>query len=641
MFDYIRTHQRLMQFVLLLIIFPSFVVGGVVGFSGFGSQKNEVAHVGSVSISSDEFDKAVRDQLDRLKQAYGQNFDAQLLNTPEARQNILDDLISRKALIAETAAHKLTVSDQSMQQNILETPGLKKADNSFDNERYRSLLAMQGMTPAMYESQLRQDLVLQQLISSVQATAITSKTVAERIALISEQEREVQALGFKAKDFAAQVKITDDMLRAYYTKNIAQFEIPEMLNAEYVTLSNDVLAQQVGVSDAEVQAHYDQNKKSYTTDELRRASHILLGMTKDTPEKEKQAVKAKADSLLAQVRKDPTQFAQLAKENSQDPGSKDKGGDLDFFKRGAMTKAFDDAVFKLKQGEISALVETEYGLHIIQLTDVKPSTAKSLDEVKADLTAEIKKQKASKAYAEAEETFSNTVYEQSESLQAVADKLKLKVEKIANLQRKPMPGAPATMIANNPKFLTAIFSDDSLKKKHNTEAISIAPNVMVSGRVVDYKPASKRPFDEVKAMIQEIVLQTESLALAKKAGESKLAALRAKDDASGFAEMKIVSRSKKPEVPNEAFMAIVKADVQKLPAYVGVEIPSVGYEVYRIAKVNAGTPDLARRAGEAKQLDGTVAQQDVYSYLEALKIKGKVKINQAALTAKSNANAPQ
>lgn len=641
MFDYIRTHQRLMQFVLLLIIFPSFVVGGVVGFSGFGSQKNEVASVASVSISSDEFDKAVRDQLDRLKQAYGQDFDAQLLNTPEARQNILDDLIARKALIAETAAQKLTVSDKAMQQNILETPGLKKADNTFDNDRYRSLLAMQGMTPAMYEAQLRQDLVLQQLVSAVQGTSIISKTVAERIALISEQEREVQALGFKAKDFASQVKITDEMLRAYYTKNTAQFEIPEMLNAEYVMLSNDVLAQQVVVTDAEVQAHYEQNKKSYTTDELRRASHILLGMTKDTPEKEKQAVKAKAESLLAQVRKDASLFAQLAKEHSQDPGSKDKGGDLDFFKRGAMTKAFDDSVFKLKQGEISGLVETEYGLHIIQLTDVKPSVAKSLDEVKADLTAEIKKQKASKAYAEAEETFSNTVYEQSDSLQAVADKLKLKVEKIANLQRKPMPGAPATMIANNPKFLTAIYSDESLKKKHNTEAISIAPNVMVSGRVVDYKPASKRPFEEVKAMIQEIVLQTESLALAKKAGESKLAALRAKDDASDFAEMKIVSRSKKPEVPNEAFMAIVKADVQKLPAFVGVEIPNVGYEVYRIAKVNVGTPDLARRAGEAKQLDNSVAQQDVYSYLEALKIKGKVKINQAALNAKSSANAPQ
>lgn len=641
MFDYIRTHQRLMQFVLLLIIFPSFVVGGVVGFSGFGSQKNEVAQVASISISSDEFDKALRDQLDRLKQAYGQDFDAQLLNTPEARQNILDDLIARKALIAETATHKLTVSDKAMQQNILDTPGLKKADDTFDNERYRSLLAMQGMTPAMYEAQLRQDLVLQQLVGSVQATSITSKTVAERIALISEQEREVQALSFNAKEFAAQVKLTDEMLRAYYAKNSAQFEIPELLNAEYVMLSNDVLAQQVVVTDAEVQAHYEQNKKSYTTDELRRASHILLGMTKETPEKEKQAVKAKAESLLAQVRKDPAQFAQLAKEHSQDPGSKDKGGDLDFFKRGAMTKAFDDAVFKLKQGEISGLVETEYGVHIIQLTEIKASVAKSLDEVKADLTADIKKQKASKAYAEAEETFSNTVYEQSDSLQAVADKLKLKVEKIANLQRKPMPGAPATMIANNPKFLNAIYSDDSLKKKHNTEAISIAPNVMVSGRVVDYKPASKRPFEEVKAAIQEIVLRTESLALAKKAGESKLAALRAKDDAAGFADMKMVSRSKKPDVPNEAFMAIVKADVQKLPAFVGVEIPNVGYEVYRIAKVNAGTPDLARRAGETKQLENTIAQQDVYSYLEALKIKGKVKINQAALNAKTNANAPQ
>jgi peptidyl-prolyl cis-trans isomerase D len=641
MFEYIRTHKRIMQGVLLVIIFPSFALFGVDSFMQSRDANQSVATVAGQTISQQEFDQAMRSQLDRLKQAYGPEFDAQMLNTPEARQGILDDLIARKAMNVETVKNKLTITDQSLQQNILETAGLKKPDNTFDTDRYKSLLAMQGMTPAMYEASLRQDLALQQLVNSVQNSAINSKTVAERIAMISEQEREVQALSFKAKDYVADVKITDEILRAYYNKNTTQFEIPELVNAEYVVLSNEALAEQITVADADVLAHYEQNKKNYTTDEQRRASHILLNLKKDATADDIKAVKEKAAGLLAQVRKSPEQFAKLAKENSQDLGSAERGGDLDYFSRGAMVKAFDEVAFKLKQGEISDLVQSEFGIHIIQLTAVKPVAIKPLEEVKAQLVADIKKQKAAKAYAEASEAFTNMAYEQPDSLKPIAEKLKLKIEQVSNLQRQSMPGAPATMIANNPKFLKAIFAEDSLKKKHNTEATEIAPNTLVAGRVVDYKPASKRPFEEVKAVIQAKIVQTESLALAKKAGEAKLQALKTVDNVSGFAETKTVSRLKKPELSNEAFLAVVKADVQKLPAFVGVEVAGQGYEVYRISKVTQGTPDPARRLSEAKQVENSVAQQDVYSYVEALKQKAKVTVNRAALASKSNLNAAQ
>ncbi len=641
MFEYIRTHKRIMQGVLLVIIFPSFALFGVDSFMRSRDASSSVATVAGQAISQQEFDQAVRSQLDRLKQAYGPEFDAQMLNTQEARQGILDDLISRKAMSAEAVKNKLTVTDQALQQNILETPGLKKPDNSFDVDRYKSLLAMQGMTPTMYEANLRQDLALQQLLNSVQNSAISSKSVAERIALISEQEREIQSLSFKAKDFVADVKITDAILRAYYDKNTAQFEIPELVNAEYVVLSNDALAEQIVVADVEVQAHYEQNKKNYTTDEQRRASHILLNLKSDASADEVKAVKEKASALLAQVRKNPDQFAKLAKENSQDVGSGERGGDLDYFARGAMVKPFDEAAFKLKQGEISELVQSVFGIHIIQLTAFKPVTIKPLDEVKAQLVADIKKQKAAKAYAEAAEAFTNMVDEQPDSLKPIAEKLKLKIEQLTNLQRQAMPGAPATMIASNPKFLKAIFSDDSLKKKRNTEATEIAPSTLVSGRVVEYKPASKRPFDEVKAVIQAKIIQTESLALAKKAGEAKLLALKTTDNASGFADTKTVSRLKKPELSNEAILAVVKADVQKLPAYVGVELAGQGYDVYRISKVSQASPDPARRLSEAKQVENAIAQQEVFSYVEALKKKAKVTVNQAALSAKSSQNAAQ
>ena len=639
MFEYIRTHKRIMQGVLLVIIFPSFALFGVDSFLNSRDANTSVATVAGQAISQQEFDQAMRNQLDRLKQAYGQDFDAQMLNTPEARQGVLDDLIARKALTTEAVKGQLTVTEPVLQKAILEAMGLKEGDN-FDKERYKSLLAMQGMTGQQYDAIMRQDLTVQQLVGAVQNTAIGSKAVAERIALISEQERDVQALNFKAKDFAADVKVTEEMMRAFYDKNAKQFEIPELVNAEYVVLSKEILAAQLEVADAEVKAHYEQNKNNYTTSEQRRASHILLNLKKDAPEAEVKAVKAKAESLLAQVRKDPTQFAKLAKENSQDPGSAERGGDLDFFGRGAMVKAFDEEAFKLKEGEISGLVQTDYGIHIIQLTAIKPAAIKSFEDVKAQLVTDIKNQKAGKAYAEAAETFTNTVYEQADSLKPVADKLKLKIEKVSNLNRQPIPSMPATMIANNPKFLTAIFSEDSLKKKNNIEAIEVAPSTLVSARVVEYKPASKRPFDEVKAVIQSRVLEIESLALAKKNGEAKLQALKAADNSAGFSEVKSVSRLKRAELSNDALIAIVKADVQKLPAFIGVDVPGVGYDVYRISKVSAGVPDPARRAGEARQLENSVAQQDVYSYIEALKKKSKVEINKSALNSKAATNAP-
>ncbi len=639
MFDFIRTHQRIMQFVLLLIIFPSFVVGGVIGFSSFNTSQSEVAKVGSEAIPMEEFNQALRNQLDRLKQAYGPEFDSQLLNTPEMRKGILDDLISRKVISMETKKSSLVVTDETLQKNILEIPGLKKPDDSFDKDRYKSLLAMQGLTPAAYEASLRQDLATQQLVNAIQNSAITPKAIAERVALISEQERDVQAISFKAKDFISEVKITDAMMRAFYDKNAAQFEVPESLSAEYVVLSAEALAEQISVTEAEIAAHYEQNKKSYTTEEQRRASHILLNLKKDAGEAEKKAVQAKAEALLADIRKAPDQFAKLAKDNSQDPGSAQQGGDLGFFRRGAMVKAFDDTVFKLKENEISGLVQSEYGIHIIQLTAIKPAAIKPLDEVKGQLTADIKKQKAAKAFAEAAEAFTNLV-EQSDTLQVVADKLKLKLEKVSGIGRESNPALPASLVTNNPKFLKAVYSDESLKKKHNIDPTEVAASTLVSARVLDYKPKSKRAFEEVKAGIQVQLVQVESLALAKKAGDAKIAALKLADSNAGFSEVKTVSRAKKADVAPEAFAAVMKADVQKLPAFIGVETPGVGYEVYRISKVSAGTPDLLRRANEAKQLENAIAQQEVFSYIEALKQRAKVVVNQTVLNSKASADAP-
>ncbi|MDQ9170586.1 SurA N-terminal domain-containing protein [Oxalobacteraceae bacterium R-40] len=627
MFEFIRTHQRLMQFLLLLFILPSFAFFGLEGYSRFRDDGNVVAKVGGQPITQQELDAAQRQQMDRLRQMFGDQFDAKMFDTPEAKKEVLDGLIAQRALAAEVKQNNIVVSDQALQQTILDIPGLKTPDGKFDSERYKSLLAAQGMTPAMFEARLRQDMALQQLGDTVQATAFAPKFIAARLSEFNEQEREVQEMLFKASDYAAQVKVTDDMLKAYYDKNGEQFEIPEQVKAEYVLLNSEAVAAQITVSDADIKSYYDQNAQRYATQEQRRASHILIPVNKNASDADKTAAKSKAEQILAQARKNPADFAKLAKENSQDPGSAERGGDLGFFGKGMMVKPFEDAAFSMKQGEISNLVQSDFGYHIIQLTGIKPASQKSLDEVRNEIAAEIKKQLAAKKFTELAEVFNNMVYEQPDSLKPVADKLNLKISVADNITRKGNPALPPNAPVNHPKFVQALFSDDVLKNKHNTEAIEVEKNTLVAGRVAEHKPKAKKPFEEVKAAIRERVVQAEADALAKKAGEAKLAQLKANPDAAGFAAPKTVSRAKNPGLNSQAFMAVMKADAGKLPAYVGVDLPKQGYAIYRINKVSQpSTVDTARRQTEQQQIAGALAQQETFAYIESLKNKAKVEI---------------
>ncbi|MDO8306628.1 SurA N-terminal domain-containing protein [Herminiimonas sp.] len=626
MFDFIRTHRRLMQFLLLLIILPSFAFVGLESYTRMGDASNTVAKVDGQAITQPEWDAAQRDQMERFRQMFGEQFDAKMFDTPEAKQEILNNLIAQRVLAAEAKRNKLSVSDQTLQQTIINLGGLKTADGQFDVERYKAILAAQGMTPAMYESRLRQDLTMQQVNAAIQTTSFAPDTLAKRLSELGEQEREVQQLLFKASDYVAQVKLSDEMLKSYYEKS-SQFDVPEQVKAEYVVLTADALAAQINVSDADIKSYYEQNTKQYGAEEQRRASHILIGVNKDASDADKAAAKAKAEQLLASLRKNPQEFAKLAKENSADTGSAERGGDLDFFGKGMMVKPFEDAAFKLKQGELSDLVQSDYGFHIIKLTAIKPAAVKALDEVKGEIASAIRKQLVTKKYTETADVFSNTVYEQADSLKAVADKLKLKIETTGNLSRQANPAVAPTAPFNNQKFLTALFSEESLKNKRNTEAVEVAPNTLIAGRVVEYKAASKRPYAEVKALVQAQVVQVEAAALAKKAGEAKLAALKTKDDAAGFLATQTVSRAKSQGLNPAVFLAVMKADTSKLPAYAGVDLPGQGYSVLRVLRVLQPTAvDSAKRQAERQQINAALAQQETFAYIEALKQKAKVKI---------------
>ena len=635
MFDFVRNNKRVMQGALLLLIVPSFVLVGLESYQDRGSANEGVATVAGQKVTQQEWDDAQRRQIDRARQMMGEQFDQKLFETPEAKQAVLNNLVAERAINAEINRNHMTVSDQSLMKTLLQIPGFRKPDGSLDGDAYKAFAASQGMTRPMFEQRLARDLAAQQVSNAIQATAFAPRSVTARLSNINDQEREVQELIFPITNFLPQVKVTDEMVKAYYDKNAALFQIPEQVKAEYVVFDQAVVESQVQVSDAEVAEYYNKNLKAYTTPEQRTASHILFTVARDAKPADEAAAKAKAEAALAEVRKNPANFAAVAKAQSQDPGSAQAGGDLGVVEKGLFVKPVEDAIYALKEGEIGNLVKSEFGWHVIKVTSVKPATQKPLEAAKDEIVADLKKQKMSKKYSELAETFGNTVYEQSDSLKPVADKLGLKIQTVDNLTRKPNPALGDSPV-NNEKFLTALFSVDAVKNKRNTEAVEVAPSVLVSGRVLEFRPAAKRPLAEVEAQIRQRVTIEEAARLARAAGEQKLAAVKASGDATGFGEAKIVSRTKEPPFNPTGAIAALKADVTKLPAYVGVELPGQGYAVYRIGKVaQPAQPDQARRQQEAEQISGIVGQQEMLNYIEALKVKAKAKVTAKAAETKA------
>jgi len=372
----------------------------------------------------------MRDQQERLRAQMKGELDPKLLDSPEARQAILDDLVDQRLLMLEASKKKMFVSDDVIRRTIGSIDAFN-ADGKFSAERYEAALRGQGMTPAGFEAQLRQDLTLQQLAGAIGQSGVTPRTVIDHVLAIQTEKREVMEYRLAIDDFLGKVKLADGAAKKFYDENAKQFELPEQAKAEYVVLSMETIGAQLTVSEAEVKAWYEGHKDKFQQPEERRASHILIASEKLGKDK----AKAKAEEVFKAVQKNPAGFADLAKKNSDDPGSAEKGGDLGFFGSGMMVKPFEEATFKLKEGEISGIVESDFGFHIIKLTGIHAAKEKPLAEVKGEIEAELKKTASSRKFAEAAEAFSNLVYEQSDSLKPVAEKFNLSIKQFDWLGR--------------------------------------------------------------------------------------------------------------------------------------------------------------------------------------------------------------
>lgn len=626
MFDAVRNNKRIVQVFLALIALP-FAFFGVDSYVRNSGAGGDVAAIGDVKITHQQFQQTLREQQERLRAQLGAQFDPKMLDNPEARKAILDDLINQRLLLIEAGKNRMFASDDAVRQMVGSVEAFK-VDGKFSVERYEAALRAQGMSPQGFEAQLRQDLTVQQLAGALGQSGLVARTVSDRLLALQTEKREIVEYRLNVDSYLDKVKLADDAAKKFYDENSNQFQTPELAKAEYVVLSMETIGAQLSVSEAEIKAAYDSRKDRFQQPEERRASHILVASDKLGKDK----AKAKAEQLLAEIRKTPAAFADLAKKNSDDPGSAAKGGDLGFFGRGMMVKPFEDSAFGLKEGEISGVVESDFGFHIIKVTGIHAAKEKPLAEVRGEIEAELKKTAASRKFAEAAEAFSNMVYEQSDSLGPVAEKFKLTVKQTDWLGRQ---ASPANGVMGNEKILASLFSGDSVKNKRNTEAVEIAPNTLVSARVLDYKPAALQPFESVKASIETLLKRQEAQTLAAKDGAERLAALNKGEDKLNWGAAKIVSRLDSRAISPLEAQAVFRLETAKLPAYTGVELPGSGYALVRLNKIVPGDKiDDATRNGMTQQLGNLMAKEEIQLYLAALRARYKVEINQAALEVK-------
>jgi len=633
MFDLLHNHKRLTQLILALITLP-FAFFGVDYYFRSGSSDQTVATVGKNKISQADFDDALREQQQRMRQALANNYDPALLDRPEVRYALLDQLVNQRLLENEARADRLRVSDTQLAQFIAGLPPFQE-DGKFSPEKYREVLAGQNMSPLMFEQRVRGDLTMSPLQDPVVGGSIAAKTSVERYLALLDQKREVAVATVAAEPFEKSVKVADADIKTFYDRNPTAFQTPEVAKIEYLLLTQDAIAAQIKIDPAEVKQAYDANAKQYTTNEERQASHILIAVKPDATEAAKAAAKQKATEILAKARANPDSFAELAKTYSQDPGSSAQGGDLGSFSRGAMLKPFEDAVFSAKVGDIVGPVQTDFGYHVIKVTGIKPPHVQSFDEVKARIEADLKRQKASQKFAAAADQFQNLVYEQADSLAGAAKALDLKVETTAFVTRSQVQA----LAMNNAKFVQALFSPESIQSKRNTEALEVGPNALMAGRIVQYKPAAPRPLADVRDEIRQQLTRQAASELAQKAGREKLALLahgKERDAGVVFDKPVTITRNQtQPGFPPDALKSVFLADEHKLPAYAGAANERGGFSIYRIDKViDAPAPDAAKLQSASAQVGSEVGRELMNAYLASLKADTEVKINQAALEKK-------
>jgi peptidyl-prolyl cis-trans isomerase D len=627
MFDSVRKHQRILLLIIILLIFPAFAFFGVQGYDRFLSGGDDVAKVNGEPVTRAEFDQAHREQLDRMRQMLGGAVDTQLFDTPQLRAQVLENLIVQRVMAIQARDRRIAVSDERLREEIRSLPGLVGPDGRFNAELYRSFVLSRGRTEAGFEADLRRDLAMQAMPDSLYQSSWLPAVVMNRLLSIVGERREVSEIRIDPARLAADIRPDDAAVLAHFEKRSAQYQVPESVDVQFVVLDAEALVARAELRESDIESFYQQNKARYATAEERSAAHILVKLDPKASAAERESARARVLALQDRLVRGED-FAEVARSESEDPGSAPQGGDLGFFTRELMVKPFADAAFAMQAGETVGPVETEFGLHIIRLTGIRPGQVRSLESVREEIALELKRAIATRKLAESAETFTNTVYEQPDSLDPVGERLGLKVMAQAALTRSGSPALGREHPLNNPKVLSGLFSDEAIRERRNIEAVDLGGRI-ISARVTAHQPARQRTLDEVREEVVTAVIREQALERARDQGRTLLKTLTSgagAPDAPAFGEPAEISRVEPGAIPQAALEAIFKSDAQALPQFVGVDLGDAGYGIYRISKRTPADEDRLKSLREASgaAIERAVAEQDLRDYLDSRKAEAEI-----------------
>jgi len=615
-----RSQGWIAKVILVLLIVP-FALWGVDSYISGGGQEPPAATVNDVEISQREFIKSLQEQQEQK----GGKVDEKAL-----RKQVMDQMVNTRLL--SQAAGKAGFSILEPQaQAVLTGIEIFQANGAFSEAKMDAWLRGRDMSRGELMAMVSQDLLLKQVQIGYGEGALIATPSVTRMSNLLAQQREISEVIFDYVAYTQAVKIENATIEAEYKARQASFATPAMLRVQYLTLSQSVLEAGIQVSDEQVRKYFDENPAQFQEPEQRRASHILIKIDAGADAAAKQVAKARAEQLLAEVRKTPAKFADLARQHSQDPGSGANGGDLGTFARDMMVKPFADAVWAMQPGQIQGPVESQFGFHIIRLDGIVGGAKMGFAVVKDDIATSLRQQEAQKRFIDAAERFSNMVYEQSDSLEPAAKEFGLKIEQSDWISA----GNAQPAMLGDSRLMAALLSDEALKNKQNVEAIEVAPNTLVSARVIEHRPAGVRPLAEVAASIRSSLTATAARKLAAEAGKKALtAAMAGNQSGLTLSAPMSVSRMRPLNVPAASLRAIFSTRADTLPAWTGVESPE-GYRLYRINRVVAGEMPPEQVSAMRNDMRRLLAQEEMRAYLESTKARSKIKISPTALERKA------
>lgn len=619
--------------VILGLVILTFAVSGVSSYFANNSDQS-VAVVNGEEITRTKFEQSYQNERARMEQQFGEMF-ASLAANPDYmnnfRNSVLDRLIDETLMKQYAASMGLAVSDELIIKTIREMTEFQ-VDGVFNNDRYLALLRQNNLTANQFRDMLREQFSRTQLLAGVAGSEFALPNELKQLMTLQQQSRDIEYALLKAADFAKDVEISDDKLNSFYQLNQKRFATPEQVSLQYVELKAADLAKDIVVSDADIEAYYKAQQSRYQSEERRRVSHILLEATEENA-----AVKAKAEELLQQLQAG-ADFAELAKKQSADTVSAEAGGDLDFITKDVMEAEFEQAAYALaKVGDLSPVVKTSFGYHIIKLTEIDAAKVKPLAEVREAIKTTVQQEKATEQFAELQQKLAEVSFEIADSLAEAATAVNGKVQEQALISRASAAGVFAT-----PKLLDTVFNADFIAAGTNSDVIEIAPQHVVVARLVEHVAEKVKSLDEVKAEVTAAVVAEESSKLAKAKAEALTAEAAKADNAAATvtaAQLKLESAPATPrfggsldaEIRTKAFELAKPVAAGKVS--VGMTSLATGDSaVILVSKVTEVSTTAEPPVAELQQYAQQLAQSHFTAVQQALKQQAEIVRKLPAMT---------